>query len=134
VTVRQYASLFAGHAPDESRMLDALLIFFLNLSIRMRLDRTDGVGPVVWADDTAVEGVVAGFFQALSEKNPDRAVAEAFSAAVRAAFAEIPETALLELLNDIVARYHSDLAEISVVRRHLKNHGQVLHRCLIRVE
>ena len=48
VAVRQYASLFEENKiQDQNRdaefILESLLVFFLNLSIRMRLDRLDGV-------------------------------------------------------------------------------------------
>ena len=46
-------------------MLQALLLFFLGLSIRMRLDRVDGVGDIVWADRLAVAATLEGFFEGL---------------------------------------------------------------------
>ena len=49
-------------------MLQALLIFFLNLSIRMRLDRYDGVGDIVWADGLVVQSTLDGFFEGLALK------------------------------------------------------------------
>lgn len=43
----------------------ALIYFFLNLSTKMRLDRADGTGEVIWADDFCLGPVVEGFFDAL---------------------------------------------------------------------
>jgi hypothetical protein len=43
----------------------ALFYFLLHLSIQMRLDKIDGVGDVVWADDLAVDATIAGFLGAL---------------------------------------------------------------------
>jgi hypothetical protein len=65
VTVRQYAAIFENQkdtqtAPgDPQRILQALLIFFLNLSIHMRLDRLDGIGEMVFNE--AGYPIVAGF-------------------------------------------------------------------------
>jgi hypothetical protein len=44
----------------------ALILFFLQLTIQMRVDRLDGTGDVVWADDACMEGVVAGFLGGLA--------------------------------------------------------------------
>ncbi len=72
ITVRQYGPLLRmdkiGREPgqkDEQAMA-ALMLFFLTLSIRMRLDRLDGIGHVAWADDIAVIGIWTGFLEGLS--------------------------------------------------------------------
>jgi hypothetical protein len=71
ITVRRYASLLRNRdhpengSPDVETILQALLIFFLGLSIRMRLDRIDGVGDIVWADSLAVTATLEGFFEGL---------------------------------------------------------------------
>jgi len=46
----------------------ALTYFFLNLTLKMRLDRLDGVGEVTWADDSCVPATVNGFFDGLHLK------------------------------------------------------------------
>lgn len=43
----------------------ALAYFFLNLTLKMRLDRLDGVGEVMWADDRCIPAIVQGFFEGL---------------------------------------------------------------------
>jgi hypothetical protein len=71
ITVRRYASLLRNQdslengCPDVETILQALLLFFLGLSIRMRLDRIDGVGDIVWADSLAVPATLEGFFEGL---------------------------------------------------------------------
>jgi hypothetical protein len=71
ITVRRYASLLRNQDnlengnPDVETILQALLLFFLGLSIRMRLDRIDGVGDIVWADRLAVAATLEGFFEGL---------------------------------------------------------------------
>ncbi|MFP5212633.1 MAG: hypothetical protein ACLGPL_04570, partial [Acidobacteriota bacterium] len=63
VTARGYEPLFPlGDDPDERWL--ALLHFFFNLTIRMRLDRLDGTGELAWAAPSSLEGVIAGFLEA----------------------------------------------------------------------
>ena len=57
---------------DIQALLDALLVFFLNLTIRMRLDRQDGIGEIVWADDIAIKGTLQGFLEGLALKSTTR--------------------------------------------------------------
>jgi hypothetical protein len=68
-TVRGYEP-FMGR--DKDGMVNpavALFYFLLHLSIKMRLDRLDGVGDVVWADDSCVDATVNGFLEGLGRKN-----------------------------------------------------------------
>ena len=74
ISARGYAPLFTNPnqlkngEKDTELILQALLIFFLNLSIRMRLDRYDGVGDIVWADGPVVQSTLDGFFDGLALK------------------------------------------------------------------
>ncbi len=79
ISVREYRSILSGRsapgaAPPPERaggdlqtLLEALLVFFLNLSIRMRVDRLDGVGDFAWSGPAAVAATLDGVLQALSE-------------------------------------------------------------------
>ena len=68
ITVRGYSSLVETNGTDLITILNVLLRFFLHLSLRTRIDRLDGAGDLVWADDTAVQGTVSGFFDGLAHK------------------------------------------------------------------
>jgi len=68
-TVRGYEP-FMGRDKDEmANPAVALFYFLLHLSIQMRIDRLDGVGDVVWADDSCVDATVTGFLDGLGRKN-----------------------------------------------------------------
>ena len=64
-TARQYGPLVIFLEERDTNPLMALLYFFLDLTLRMRVDRWEGVGRVVWAEDLCVGATVEGFFQAL---------------------------------------------------------------------
>ena len=67
ISARDYQpfSASAREADDERAVLDNLVIFLIHLSLRMRLDRLDGVGPVAWAPDACLAPMIEGFFQGL---------------------------------------------------------------------
>ena len=62
-TVRGYEPLFPS--PGERNALTNLLFFFLDMGVRMRLDRLDGVGRVTWIKGDIPTAVFKGFFSAL---------------------------------------------------------------------
>lgn len=68
ITVRDYVRLMPEEV-DESNALLALIHFFLNLSVRMRLDRLDGTGDLVWMERPCLGACVAGFLDACSQRH-----------------------------------------------------------------
>ncbi len=68
VTARGHGA--ARHFTEAGPMAERLaaLAFFTNMTMRMRLDRVDGVGPLVLAGADAAGAAVAGFAQALGER------------------------------------------------------------------
>lgn len=67
-TVRKYEPLMASFSEEDTSPMIAMIYFFLDTTIRMRLDRLDGVGETVWLDDFAVTAAVKGFFEGLRER------------------------------------------------------------------
>jgi hypothetical protein len=63
ITARNYLPIMdvADGAADTA----ALVVFFLLLTMRIRVDRQRGVEAVIWFDDFAVSAAAAGFFEAL---------------------------------------------------------------------
>ena len=67
ITVRGYRSLLARKSDSRDKMLGALH-FFVNLGIRMRIDRLDGTGELAWAGPQCLPGVIRGFVEAWEAK------------------------------------------------------------------
>jgi hypothetical protein len=126
ITVRQYAPTMgdgAGDLDPEAR-LTALLVFFLNLTIRNRLDRLDGTGPPAWADADAVPETINGFFDALDEDQSAEFILflKCYSC-----------KELMELLILVADRYRLMPMEEDLIHGYLASHGALLHEALQRV-
>jgi len=67
ITARQYGPLVQFDQAEEADRLVATIHFLLNLTLRMRLDRLDGVGEPAWLERYAIQAAVAGFFAGLAE-------------------------------------------------------------------
>jgi hypothetical protein len=68
-TVRGYQPFMGFDEDDMAQPPLALFYFFLHLSIQMRLDKLDGIGGPVWADDFCVDATVCGFIKGLERRS-----------------------------------------------------------------
>jgi hypothetical protein len=133
ITVRGYVSLDTGNTdPDLQSILEAMLVFFLNLSIRMRIDRLDGVKEIAWADDFSVLETLNGFFKGLErmplEKTREIPLAEYFEYYLLS----LDEKDLLDIAEDIVDNYHPHAPERSVIQKNLEIHIGCVKQGLIK--
>ncbi|MBC8200242.1 MAG: hypothetical protein H8E80_09420 [Desulfobacteraceae bacterium] len=133
ITARQYAPMFAKKEEDEDTDRDvemipeALLVFLLNLSIRMRLDRLNGVGDIVWSDDIAVQGTLKGFFQGLRRKDSTGLFSDSCDTYFHDyLLSSCTEKDFYDLSLAIVNSYNPLAPEIPVIRQNIKKHAEVL--------
>jgi len=130
ITVRQYGPMFAGdaskeietHGQNPLKILEALLVFFLNLAIRMRLDRLDGVGEIVWSDRVAVRQTLQGVLDALALKPPVGRFKKPLADAFREHLRSCTRTELSDLNQALVDTYHPRSPDVPVIKNHLKQH------------
>ncbi|MCP4681712.1 MAG: hypothetical protein GY864_05220 [Desulfobacterales bacterium] len=64
-SARRYESIMDYFSAGTCNPMIAIVYFFLNLTIKMRLDKLDGVGEIVWAGDFSVDATIDGFFEGL---------------------------------------------------------------------
>ena len=132
ITVRQYSSMFENTngiengVRDAELILEAMLVFLLNLSIRMRLDRIDGVGPIVWSDDIAVKATLEGFFEALTLKHPISLLSDPIAPCFRKHLLSCSESDVFDLSKGIVDAYNPLAPEVPIIKQNLETHVEVL--------
>jgi len=132
ITVRGYAPLFHDSndpipaARDAEQMLQALLLFFLKLSIWTRLDRVDGVGELVWSDSDTVRSTVAGIFDGLAGKPADPRLPAAVDTCFQYYLSICTSEDLIELAESILQTYHPAAPEIPLIKQNLPEHVRLL--------
>jgi len=130
ITVRQYRPMFENNGinkdPDMELILEALLVFFLNLTIRMRIDRLDGVGEIVWSDDTSVDGILKGFFKSLALKPPNVSFPGPLIDCFQNHLLSCSQSDLFGLSQAMVDAYNPQSPEIPVIKKNLKRHVKIL--------
>ena len=122
ISVRHYAPMVENREPDPKSMVEAMLVFLLNLSLRMRLDRMDGVGDLVWADDRAVAGTLKGFFDGLAQKASSDPLAAPLSVFFKEYLLSRTQSDLFDVSEAIVSIYRPEAPETALTRKHLKQH------------
>lgn len=76
ITVREYGLMFDDAILAQGPM-PGLLFFFLNLSLRMQMDRLDGIGATVFLGPEVLTATVKGFFKGLRNGDKGGETAEA---------------------------------------------------------
>ena len=140
VTVRQYRSMYENNIAfgsiglDSELILEALLVFFLNMAIKMRIDRLDGVGDIVWSDDVAIKGILKGFFEALALKPLFSMFSEPLDHCFRQHLLSCRRADFFDLNHAIVHTYPSQAPEVPVIQQHLEKHVEDLYNSIRQLE
>jgi len=130
ITARGYKARSAAEDRNPAAVLESLLVFLLQLSIRTRLDRLDGVKEMAWADDIAAEATVKGFSRALALKPECALLPAPAEECFRYYLSRYSESELSEWTKAIADAYPPAAPEFSVIKKHLKDHAAALYRSL----
>ena len=129
ITVRSYTPLIRlddDEAIDLETLLDTLTLFFMQTALWLRIDRLDGVGNLVWADDRALAPIWRGFVQGLGKMAEMKGFPAEFVGGVRTYLANHSPQELQELGLQIAARYPADLPEAALMRDRMSVHAEQL--------
>jgi hypothetical protein len=133
ITVRDYIPMTgtADEPDNEREILEALVVFFIHLSIRMRLDRLDGVKEVVWAPDGCLDPMIDGFFQGLDLTARINGFPEDFPETFRHYISRHPASDLLATARRITETVFAKRSEERrVITGNLTAHMQMIDRRL----
>ncbi len=130
ITVRNYDAMIGvagdGDDVDMDGINQALLLFFLNLSLRMRLDRIDGTGAFCLVDEQVIPHIVTGFLRGLESK----AWAAMDGSDLCRRFLEFAgrfdSIELSEILEMTVAVCNRDAPEIDLLKKNISTHAGLL--------
>ena len=126
ITVRRYASALKNGDRTTETIMNALLIFFINLTIRMRLDRLDGIGELVWSDDISLQGSVLGFLEGLAQKPAIDMLPGPIDVCFMVYVANLGLSELLDISRAIIDTYSPEAPEVPLIKQHLHQHMIVL--------
>lgn len=130
-TARRYQSIMDILSDDIVDPMVAMIYFFLNLTIKMRLDRLDGVGMTVWAGDFSVDAATAGFFEALQIVEAQGRYPLGQVEELLFLLTSFNENELGGLFNPLFGLYQKDNpADFSVIQANFISHVRLLYQTL----
>ncbi|HIJ36943.1 MAG TPA: hypothetical protein HPP59_06685 [Deltaproteobacteria bacterium] len=130
-TARKYESFMEVFSTEKANPVIAILYYFMNLTIRIRLDRLDGVGEIYWAEDFSVTAATTGFFDAVNRMAMAGRLPVDHGKVLLFLFKSFDLDELKKLFDSLLLLYHQDdPVEFETIRGNLKNHVGLFHRTL----
>lgn len=129
ITVREYSPLtqFAAGKDDKNiNILPSLLLFFLNLTMRIRLDRLNGTGKTIMIDIAVLNSVVKGFLSALDEKSKDYNYGDLKEHFIEF-FLQFDLEQRFEIMENSVESSNPNPLEIMLIKENLNTHCRQLN-------
>jgi hypothetical protein len=131
VTARGYEAFTSSDATETINPSQGLLLFLMELTTKIRLDKWEGMGDTTWAGSVFVNAAVEGFFQAMKTKEAQGESApirvDDFMASVKALSQDEIEELIRFQLDEYQAR---DTSDYIVIKAHLEEHAQDLANAL----
>jgi hypothetical protein len=131
-TARSYEPLPFLKDSENLNPMIPLVYFFLDVTVRMRLDRLDGVGELVWAPSMVIPYVLEGLFQGLGENDTAPGRNTGGLGDLQALLRSFKEAELAKLFDPLLDFYEKEdpAPAFSLIRHHLKAHAQEIHQAL----
>ena len=130
-TARRYEPVMSFLSEEEVNPVASLVYFFLNLTVKMRLDKLDGTGDVAWGGDFFVEEAVRGFFDALRIMEAGGRYHLGKVGDLLGLFKAFSLEELERLFHSLSGLYEmGDAEDLTMIQASLKGHVQVLFRSL----
>lgn len=130
ITVRNYAPMIEGAPSDVASILEALLVFLVGMTLKLRLDRLDGIGRMACHRDDVVPAICRGFFRGLHMASPLRGLPEDFDAVVKEYVALHDVNQLRRIVSAIIEKGLFNAEEQDLLQRILDRHISIFINAL----
>ncbi|MBW1720940.1 MAG: hypothetical protein JRJ78_02635 [Deltaproteobacteria bacterium] len=131
VTARGYQPLIGSAAKEGLSPPEALLLFFLDMTVRMRLDKFEGLGEAVWASDGILPSVILGFLEGLKQMKGEGRIAGDLVDRVVRMLSSLRKEDLYGRFERLMEIYRArDPGDFPCIKRNLEGHTRELHRYL----
>jgi hypothetical protein len=108
ITIRNYAPQVITDNADVEAVLDAMVAFVVGMSLRLRLDRLEGVGRLACYPRSVIFAIWSGFRRGLHASATERGLPEDFADAVVQFFQLQGVGRLMAIAESIIEKYPAD--------------------------
>ncbi|MGB9618466.1 MAG: hypothetical protein ACPL7J_14180, partial [Desulfomonilaceae bacterium] len=122
ITVRQYAPRIELRDDSPDNQAIAALMFLVNLTLRTRLDRSQGTGDIVWGPDCSVNATIRGFAEALEDQVTDGRLSHAHLRAIMRFLEQISPAELTQAFLAALDSYDPRAPDLPVIKANFDAH------------
>lgn len=130
IAVRDYAPMIENREPDVAAMLEGLLVLLMEISLKLRLDRLDGIGRSVCHSRQVVPAICDGFFQGVAAAAPSYGLPGDFDATVREFIALHDAEQLRSVALSILNSTGAEAGERDLLQHKLERHLYALQKAV----
>jgi len=131
ITVRGYGPLVLSDEREFIDPLKALVLFFLSITVKMRIDRDDGMGKHVWADSITPLPVIDGLLEGLRVQESKGMCPPDSRNMVRHVLKGMELDEINTMLNSQLSIYsHIDPVDSQIIAEHLEQHAKEVFQAL----
>jgi len=130
ITARDFSPRIVFVEDTAENRLEGLVHFLANLTVRMRLDRLDGVGDVVWAGDHCLQASLRGFVDAVSLRLAEGSLDQWLANQFFDFAAQVVPRDLASIFGTVLESYDENAPDVPVVVEHLADHVFQVFRML----
>jgi len=128
ISVRGYDATVSPLKGRTTNPLEPMLFFFLNMTVRMRIDKFEGMGDPVWAGAFVLPAVLGGFLEGLRQKEEEGRTGDHIGEKMLLYLKEISRKALHEQLVRQIEMYRkTDPVDFSCMHKHIEAHAEELY-------
>lgn len=131
ISVRGYDMTISPLKGRITDPLEPILFFFLNMTVRMRIDKSEGMGDSVWAGAIILPAVLSGFLEGLRQKGEEDKTDNRTREKMLRYLRDISRKALYEKLVRQIEMYRRiDPVDFSCMHDHIEAHADELYHAL----
>jgi hypothetical protein len=138
ITVRGYPAMLpdgigdSEGGMDPAALMQALILFLAGLTLRMRIDRIDGIHEVAWYPPWAIAATLEGFHKGLDLSIHMRGIPAAFGNQVDTVLRSLALDQWREIVHQASATFHPQSEEAASVREVGDQHARELFETIRR--
>jgi hypothetical protein len=130
-SARDYGPLLGLDGPEKIEPAIAIIYFFLDLTIGMRLDRCEGTGEVVWAEKQDLAAAITGFLEGMASKDEGQRGLLGPARDLAAFLKIFAPGEFLKLCSHLIEAYTQvDSKTLAVISQNLESHCEELCRTI----
>jgi hypothetical protein len=133
ISVRGYDATISPLKGRITNPLELILFFFLNMTVRMRIDKSEGMGDPVWAGAFILPAVLSGFLEGLKQKEEEGKTDKRIREKILHYLRDLTRKALHKKLVRQIEMYRGiDPVDFSCMHEHIEAHSNELYRALVK--